>query len=1594
MDPTEVYKHLRETYLRYLETSFFFKEPGLREEFRMVLRDKAQPPLVREPILEVSPAYKPGSSLQDLIDTGVLSTAFSAIASGALPDVLYVHQENAIRRAVQRGRNLVVATGTGSGKTEAFLIPILDRLLREIDDGTIAEPGVRALLLYPMNALANDQIDRLRSILSTLPEITFGRYTGETKYGLQEARDLFISRHGVDPQPNELICRDEMRETPPHILLTNYAMLEYLLIRPDDSALFGGEKWRFVVLDEVHTYSGAKGIEIAMLLRRLKDRVACSETGVIQCFATSATLGSSVEDHPRIAAFVSDLFGEEFSSDDVVEAEFSEQVLHESWGRGTAEGYRELRTVLGKPDEPRYPELVTATARFFPEVATEFNEVPASDDSARCRAFLGRLLSGDENLTRLRARLGSENAIELGMLGNQPGVLDLVALGAFARIGEIETRLLPARYHIMARALTGLCGWFDEGKQLHLLVRRAKRHITGSGDPVATFEVGSCNRCGEVFLVGVERDGFLVHPPDVGDEPDEKLSWFTLSGRADEETLNEDDEVEAGEDEDGHGAASARTPMMLCGVCGRIGGRTSFGREECDSHSPQALAVLKVSNKPRRPVPRGCPACGNFFGPVASRALTGREAPIAVLATALYQHIPPSSDEEAVYMPGGGRKLIVFSDSRQDAAFFAPFLEGTYAKLKQRRYLAQALDNMNEAIGLGEWAHRVRRVAASANEWDEDTERTRMAKDAGAWVLREWTAYDRRLSLEGTGVVYFRLRRPRAFSGLPALTNTPWELDPEEQWNLIQILFDTLRLQGVVSFSERDDETFEGIEHSDDLFSPRNRPYFVRGSSSAPKQGIYAWSPQASQTNKRLNYLVRVLGRRGIREDQREAVARRALDAVWEAIQHRNGPLAKIFEKGLTHSRQANLSRLLPAWWEVRGARAGNVFRCQTCGTTTHTAIDGVCPMTRCQGTVQPYEKKSRVRNHYFHLYSSMEPIPMAVSEHTAQLEKNVAYDTQQDFIDGSVNVLSCTTTFEMGVDVGDLHSVLMRNIPPSPGNYVQRAGRAGRRADAAAIIVSYAQRRTHDLAYFDQWKRMVKGSIRPPVIRLSNPKIVRRHVHAEALAEFFRAKPELFREDRIESVFDPGTNVPDDILHFLRERPTRLKDRLSRVVPPDLHAGIGIEEWAWLDREDPNEESFASRLFVAGGDVRRDWAILADAEAAASERGNHRAADVFQRQLKTLRRRSLLGLLGTYGLIPKYGFPTEVVELKVRSSSREASQIELTRDMKLALTEFAPENQVIARSKVWTSAGIVMPVGDRKLHEFMYWHCERCKFFSAERTVAASLEEPPTRVCHCENEAARHLYVFPEFGFTTATGAGDRVGDSRPPARSIAGSFFHDEASSSDPEPVPSCEWVFHVTEPQGWIHVINDNRGNEFYVCKSCGFATRLHPSFLGKKNATHQKPWSSDEVCRGHLERRALGYRYRTDVIELLFPAPSFTSDDYSLHESFWLSLTHALVNAACLELEIDQRDLEGCLHYAEAARPFIVLFDTSPGGAGFVLEVRDNLRDVLRRARSLVDCKYCTEDSSCVSCLRTYANQRDHNKLQRGLVLDYLRKHDSP
>lgn len=459
LDPLEAAKEIEGSYKRYLKTLLAPRDEKLATSFDAEVDSSDL--LTKGPILEMTPPYATGATCRELIAEGVLHPGFAALDSAALPldQPLYIHQEEAIRKFVA-GRNLVVSTGTGSGKTESFLIPIINHLIAEHAEGRLG-PGVRALLLYPMNALANDQLKRLRALLGAVSEITFGRYTGETAEDLASAEAKFLQTNpGATRLPNELLSRQEMRSAPPHLLLTNYAMLEYLLIRPADLDLFDGPNagtWRFIVMDEAHVYDGAQGTEVALLMRRLKQRVA--PESALQCIATSASLTGSVRNDPRGEAmqFAANLFDApfEYRDDDPARQDLVEPVRKSQL---TASQWR-----LSDDDLLAFRRGAVDSADLTPNGA----DVAAALSTEQSIVALKEALSnGPVPVKELRELLWPDDPQSTEKLDA------LVELGS-STLDDSGHPVLSARYHYFVRATEGAFVSFNEdGPRIFLAATR------------------------------------------------------------------------------------------------------------------------------------------------------------------------------------------------------------------------------------------------------------------------------------------------------------------------------------------------------------------------------------------------------------------------------------------------------------------------------------------------------------------------------------------------------------------------------------------------------------------------------------------------------------------------------------------------------------------------------------------------------------------------------------------------------------------------------------------------------------------------------------------------------------------------------------------------------------------------------------------------------------------------------------------------------------------------------------------------------------------------------------------------------------------
>ena len=1543
MDPLATSGLIADTYRRYLRSLLPVRDPALAAALAAEI--EGSPLLTKGPLVEATPPYRTGASLRDLIGEGVLDPGFARFASAALPldRPLYAHQEAALRK-VHAGRNLVVATGTGSGKTESFLLPVLSALAAEHSAGTLG-PGVRALLLYPMNALANDQLRRLRRLLAATPEITFGRYTGETPEQARAGADQFEALNPGEPRlPNELLSRQEMRAEPPHLLLTNYAMLEYLLLRPADLELFEGAhggSWRFVVLDEAHVYDGAKAEEVGMLLRRLRHRVSAGRR--VQAIATSATVGDRPE---AVAAFASNLFDLPFE-----------------WEPGDT-ARQDLVTAerVPIPAGPYWGPLDAAAYRALADAADVGAELLQRSAGATYVGDASTLLAHERTMAEARAALAAGprpfgELADLTGLGPD-GLAALVAVGGKVRDAS-GTPVLSARYHLFARATEGAFTCLTPDGP-HVCLGRRERCDRCAG---TVFEFGSCQRCGAVHLVGtVQADGGEVFSPRIAGA--ERRTWLLVEDATDAaqgvdgtDTADEDDETldEAKRTRDGDESA------LLCTRCGRLGkaaGEDGTGPGcVCGTAAVRRVRRLKTSSGS----PSGCGVCGARGAGMIRQFESGNEASAAVLTTAFYTALP--ADEGKTDRPGGGRKLLTFSDSRQAAAFFAPYLESSHASVRRRRLILAGLEAAtarDAVVSVDDLIEATAGAAASAGAFTRRDSRQQRRREVGRWVLRELVALDERHSLEGLGLMRVGLDREPSWS--PPAPLLDLGLSADEAWALLTELLRTLRLQGALTMPE-------DVDPADEFFDPRRGPVYVRGDGAEARLKVLSWVPTKG-VNRRLDYLRRLLM---VLSPPGGVDARELLAGCWRY-------LTALPEGWLTAALVPQLGRVRQVdhtWLTIASGTGGGIFRCDRCLRIAFSTVRGVCPTLRCSGALLPADVEED--EHYRVLYQNTVPIPLVAREHTAQWTSLEAADIQQRFLAGEVNVLSCSTTFELGVDVGELSGVVLRNMPPSTANYIQRAGRAGRRAASAALVLTYAQRRSHDLSRFAAPEQMIAGQLRAPYVPLGNARIDRRHAHSVALAAFFRYAKESWGETYksagaffLGGTDDKAGEAPyQRVRSFLTPVPDDVRETLEAVLPPGVRKEIGVGDGSWV-------EQLAAHLDQVAAELTHDVALFEERRTEAFTKRRSDVAARFERSVNTVTRRSLIGFLANRNILPKYGFPVDTVDLRTaHCDSPVGARLELSRDLAVAIHEYAPGAEVVAGGVLWRSGGVYRLPG-RELISRRYLVCRECGHY---REGGDELE-PACPACGHPADGPVREYLVPEFGFVAEHRTGKPSGT--PPSRSWSGGT-HIVSLGEDPV---EARWrsaggavAWCRSGSRGRLVTLSEGpNGGGYLICAWCGWGAPNER----KTPKTHNDPLRG-KTCTGPLQWRSLAHGYETDILALTFDAPGSTGTGRRL------SLLYALLEGASTGLEISRDDIDGALHAGASGpggRDGLVIFDTVPGGAGGAGRVGAHLDVVVAAARERLSACDCGPETSCYGCLRNRRNEHHHERLARGAALESL------
>lgn len=1745
LDPIAAAKQPREDFIRYLLTAYPLRDPLLRNKFKEELEKQGS--VWQVPYLEGAQPYRPDLSVADLVAQGVLHPEVSRLFPANRP--LYQHQAEAVRAVIQKSENIIVATGTGSGKTECFLLPMMDQLLRE--EAELQAHGVRALILYPTNALVNDQVKRLRQLLchqsSNRPQIKFGFYTSRTEKSAKAAeqaladelraysdeellslipheedrrlhpplsgfhREEVVARACTHVRGIQILSREEIQKAPPHILVTNYSMLEHMLIRPlERSTILEQSEGQFklLVVDEAHSYDGSKGTEVSMLIKRLKAAVKIESSGQIRCIATSASLGDRSVDS-RVIGFAEELFDEKFSQvirGDRVSAterlgepyslpeDLSEDEVYEHFSmlelpqlNDSLDKWIDQLSYLVPANQLQYAidkalqaPLSVRTHQF---VWYALKQHPTIHHLIRLLAQLPQpweqiaQSSGLWNLPRtVEGEIPSEEVPKL-----QLALANLIQLGSLAREGPEDLPLLPVRLHLLFRSIEGIyacvnpaCFANDDdpapGHRYGRLYLSERKTCEDCGAPVV--ELASCRKCGQAYgLAYLSPQGGLLSLPrslEAVEDGNRKYIYVLTSGALDSVTFDEEvEEPDAGDPQTGVCLLTQRD-----GWIGRVS--RAPAQSETNAATEPGYSLLwhippKSKNAEGGYLER-CPACSAGRARTASinRFISHTDAPLEVMIDGLFELLPDPAQQGK---QPTRRKLLTFSDGRQDAAFFASDFQRTHTETLYRQLVWQSFQVCKDAEGVASinqleeeliqqflglsiphpdrdsvWHHRsyVPNDSLDGEPKNPKDCKERARSRAKELLLREFgLPSSRRFSIESLGLLTCHID----WQNHPALQKVcdRFLVTEVEALIFLTALTDLIRLSGIINVEKPSDYFPEvggdGVRPGILDRSGKIKKFLKLQKVPADSKDSVSLCAYKGGNNQYIrsafvDYCEKVFGL-----DAREQYEDLKNVQFWlyDDILLGSNILTKYDREG----RQLNWSLL-----NVQKT-SEDWCRCDTCQQIFHlpgfTLIDPLpklnihkCPAFKCNGTLQSFTPEQVSDDHYRRLIRERQVLPLRALEHTAQLETDDLANRESRFRRGEINLLSCSTTLEMGVDIGELQAVVLRNFPPHVSNYQQRAGRAGRRTDGVAVTLMYGQRRPHDRYYFEQPERLIAGKNQIPKLDPRNIQVQERHIRAELLADFLR-QDNLGAEDVTIAAFlslpqDAPATVPDfkppshaRITQFQRWLRGDEARQLTNYWLGKL-GGEGRSQAQILDDLSDRIEEFQKQQLC-------DWnalvEVLADLEQRFSEPSERQYRQSIMRringtdaELKKIAKRRLHDELARASILPIYGFPIDVVRLMTAQP-----QHRLERDRRLALGEYAPGQEVVVDDRVHTSVGIVRP---EKLLKQHYWVCQNCNHFTSE------LQEKIYDTCpvcgespHLPAEQKTRMYIVPG-AFTTEWRVIPKVTPYIKPVRQPTSQVFlakegeQSEYLSHDDQP-------FHLIYSQGGQFFLSNQgsfqgkRGFKslgFAICRTCGrdltkevqekqnnsrSNTRQKPTNTSSSGIPHTHPMS-DRACTGRHEWTHLGHEFVSDLLRVRFglatnpPAlfavmhlangteiasvESEESPGQQTGMGFWRSLTSALLAGASQVIDVPRTELDGLFRPSEEqdGTAEIIIYDNVPGGAGYSRKIGERFQEVLKQAYQIVES--CSCESSCYDCLRTYSNQAFHHELNRRTVRSFL------
>ena len=1736
---------IRTSLREYIEATYHVGHPTLiRQRFELL----NEPGVIAQvPYLESTPRYTSGQRFGELGLPSAATQLFTLMADrrsgqpALLFDPPYLHQALAVQEAIGRRRSLVVTTGTGSGKTESFLLPILGNLAIEAQQRpeSFGTAAVRAIVLYPMNALVNDQLGRLRLMLGNDHVAAlfkswagrparFARYTSRTLYPgvrtvkkdqdrLKPIGEFYVAlldqadaqdeagaaaralianlsergkwpakhdlrdwygAHGSRWQRNgefvravtqiddaELFTRHEVLAAPPDVLVTNYSMLEYMLMRPLERPIFDAtgewlkenpEQVFLLVVDEAHLYRGAAGAEVGLLLRRLRARLGLSPER-LQVICTSA----SFSDATNAQRFAASLTGKDAADFTTITGDLALRPLA---GQGTKSDATALAAIsledFYDADETRRLNVVR------PFLHSRGIDGDGLTDELLYEALheyppMSQLV----NLTMQEARPLAQLSSDIFNGTSSPvaaqALTALVALGSTARRNANEPGLLPCRIHSFFRGLPGLWACLDpecsvispdlRGGPIGKLFAQP-RDICGCGARV--FELYTCRDCGSAYAraytdnipepsflwsepggafesvggpVGelLPIDLCLEEPMREGVEPADldlitgRLNPGELGDRVRQVFLRRDRSGESATDDDDEDPTANQLggEFKPCGVCGQ---QAAYGRSSVQDHQ------------------------------------TKGDEPFQALVTRQLQVQPPGRQPYSEFAPLRGRKVLAFSDSRQTAARLAPNLQ-TYAmrdvlrplilvglreleKVDQLKNLL-SLEDLYLAVLIGAQLAQVRlrpelRVGESM-QIQRDIE--------GAAARGELSDPNVLLQL----LVNARAETPPA-SLLRGLVSTI-----TSRWYGFQSLALGSLAECESTRSRLLDElpTFARLAETEEQRLALIRLWigqWIRPGIWFPKMPASWWATEVRSHKGKFKPVTQFLG---------DSESRQAFEKTWLPVL-----LRTLCEpSGSSHRIRASQLTLDTGvgWGYCSKCRTTQrpfpgTARCIACGRETVQVID---PDNDAVFSARKgYYRQSAVRALG---EPPVRPMAIVAAEHTAQLNASQSDEIfskaeEHELLfqdvdlgpaaDGrsrtAIDVLSCTTTMEVGIDIGTLSGVALRNMPPSRASYQQRSGRAGRRGNAVATVTAFGSADSHDEHYFLEPDAMIRGNVDDPILSLDNAEIAQRHITAFLLQRYLSDKlpeidpdsqPQLFEvlgkvegfltDDAPLNRADFGSWIHSNRVELREEIDAWLPNELSGAVREKILAtfwshtldaldgALGIER---VEREgaepDEGRDEGSQSLDASGpgeqadGEDGQEGDDTPDGAEAQGETGEEQSQPGRANE-------NLLDRLLYKGVLPRYAFPTDVVAFHVFDSDRStrfrpAFRYSPGQGLPVALTQYAPGKEVWVDGKLWTSGALYSPIRSDRFLAWqagrLYFECSVCHYAKTEDRADAEKDEVrDCPACGAEGKFGKAQNWIRPPGFAHPYTKEEGTSPDDQPAKSYATRAKLIASSPADPERWSEVTGRMRLHYERAFLLVTNTGPRHEGYTyCFRCGL---IEPTALPSNRvySPHTKPYPDpgEPDCPGGMSTRGLvlGTDFVSDVLLIsarveypLTLRPGYLASDVALR-----TLAEAITIAATKHLELEPGEIQAEYRPAltdlgkQGLEAEIYLYDTLPGGAGFSRRVAELGISIFERALEVLE--GCPEgcDRSCYRCLRSFRNRFEHDLLDRYLGASLLR-----